>query len=333
MKFIRIDNPTSIDRALIDNEIKSGNLVTVQFDDRPYDDGILAELNELCLLYDEHLCIRFFGHYGSFFDCNTLLKIPNVKGLHVNCLQSAKNVSVLTQLQHLKSVSIGVFELQETEILSADNFKNLTELTVTDTKAKNINLEYLAHYKQLKSLRLVGHTRNIEAVGELATLESLFLTSMKKIPLNFINRLKGLKNLSFMLGSRANIKEIERNNIENLEIVWVRGFNDLRNISNFPHLRTLKIEDEKHLPEISFDTIFPHLKELKLINCKTLQSVNGLKNLQQLDTLVISRTGVDFDNFIQQELPETLKILGFYTLKAKTDSTIKAILKAKGYGN
>ncbi|MGO8056515.1 hypothetical protein, partial [Rhizobium leguminosarum] len=75
-----------------------------------------------------------------------------------------------------------------------------------------------------------------------------------------------LKTLNFILGSRDNIKEIEENEIENLEIVWVRGFNDLSNISKFKNLKTLKIEDEIQLPMVHFDKTLTSLTDLKIIN-------------------------------------------------------------------
>ncbi len=221
--------------------------------------------------------------------------------------------------------------MQDTEILNADNLKNLTELIVTDTKTKAFNLEYLRQFRILKSLRIGGHTKNIDAVGELSELEFLSLNSVKKVPVDFINKLKKLKTLNFILGVRDNLKEIEENEIENLEIVWVRGFNDLSCLYNFSKLKTLKIEDEIQLPKIHFDNIFPDLTHLKIINCKTLETITGLKNLPKLSSLVVYLTKVDFDNFMLQELPKELKYLGFHTTKTKIDKDIKATLESKGY--
>lgn len=329
--FNRIDNPTTIDKDFIESELKLGKEVILQFVDKTYTDKILADINELCLNFDESLCIRFYGHYSKQFDCKTLLKITNVKCLHIDCLQSVDNLQILKELPYLKSLSIGIFELQDTEILNYDNLKNLTELIVTDTKTKALNLDYLRQFKNLKSLRIGGHTKNIDAVGELSELEFLSLNSVKKVPVNFINKLKKLKTLNFILGGRDNLNEIEENEIENLEIVWIRGFNDLSCISNFPKLKTLKIEDEIQLPKIHFDNIFPNLTDLKIINCKTLETITGLKNLPKLSSLVVYQTKVDFDNFMLQELPKELKYLGFHTTKSKIDKDIKATLEGKGY--
>ncbi|MBI4946607.1 MAG: hypothetical protein HY840_09420 [Bacteroidetes bacterium] len=329
--FNRIDNPKAIDKNFVESELKLGKEVILQFVDKSYTDKILADINELCSKYDERLCIRFYGHYSKQFDCKVLQKIPNVKCLYIDCLQNADNLQILKELPNLKSLNIGIYELQDTEILNADNLKDLTELIVCDTKTKAFNLEYLRQYKKLKSLRIGGHTKNIDAVGELSELEFLSLNSVKKVPVNFINKLKKLKTLNFILGGRDNLNEIEENEIENLEIVWIRGFSDLSCLSNFPKLKTLKIEDEIQLPKIHFDNIFPDLTDLKVLNCKTLETITGLKNLPKLSSLLIYQTKVDFDNFMQQELPKELKYLGFHTTKTKIDKDIKATLESKGY--
>jgi len=329
--FHRIDNPTNIENSVVESELKLGKEVIIQFVDTTYTDKILSDINQLCLNSNENLCIRFYGHYSKTFDCNILTKIPNVKNISIDCLQKADNINALTELTNLKSLGLGIFELQDTEILSTENFKELTSLVISDTRTKAFNLDYLRQFKKLKSLRIAEHTKNIDAIGELTELELLSLNSVKKIPVNFINKLKKLKTLNFILGSRDNLNEIENNEIENFDIVRVRGFNDLSCISKFPKLKTLKIEDEIKLQDVRFTNLFPDLTDLKILNCKALETISGLKNLPTLNSLVVYQTNVDFDKFIQQEFPQTLKTLGFYTTKAKVDKEIKATLEDKGY--
>ena len=323
-----IDNPKSIDKEFIESELKSGKGVTVQFSEKIYTDKILSDIDNLCNMHDDNLCIRFYGHY---FDCNTVLRIPNVKCLYVDCLTDAENVNSLKQLSFLKRLSLGIYELKDTEILSSDNFKKLSKLTISETKTKALNLEYLKEFQKLKSLIISGHTKNITSIGEITELENLTLNAIKKTAVPFINNLKKLKSLRFLLGGRENILEIEENDIENLEIIWVRGFNNISNISKFKKLKTLQIEDQIQLPTIHFDNIFPDLSDLKILNCKTLETITGLKNLPKLSSLVIHQTKVDFDNFMEQELPKQLKHLGFYTTKSKIDKDIKIIIESKGY--
>jgi protein phosphatase 1 regulatory subunit 7 len=328
----RINNPQKIEPDFIDKELKAGKEVIVQFSYKTYDDKKLSELNKLCGKYDKGFEVRFYGHYSTSFDCNTLLKIPNVKSLYVDCLTKAHNVEALSQLPNLQKLSLGVYELKETEVLNSENLKKLTELIVTETKTKAFNLEYLRDYKNLKSLIIAGHTKNIDCIGALESLEYLSFNSVRQVPIPFVNKLKNLKTLTFILGGRDNIHEIGENEIENLEIVWVRGFKDISNISNFKKIKTLRIEDNIRLQTVHFDRELPNLHDLKIINCKSLSSLSGLENLPSLHQLRIYKTALDFDKVIKRSLPKRLKIFAFYTSKQKVDNEIKKTLELNGFG-
>ncbi|AKQ46310.1 hypothetical protein TH63_12850 [Rufibacter radiotolerans] len=327
----RFQNPERIDRNLIERELKEGKEVIVQYSEGLYNDKILSEINELCSVYDENFGVRFYGHYSGSFDCKVVGKIPNVKSLYLDCLIKADNLLVVTKLKNLKKLSLGVFELKEVDFFNADNLKNLNDLIITDTRTKALNLDYLKEYNNLTSLTICGHTKNIDAIGELSDLEYLGLNSISKVPLDFINRLRKLKTLNFVLGGRENINEIEENNIENLEIIRVRGFKSFTNISNFNSLKKLLIEDQIQLPELIFDKPFNGLEDLRLINCKTFNKLQGIRNLPSLKQLRIYRTDIDFNSFIKQPFPKYLDILAFYTSKSKVDKEIKAILGELGY--
>lgn len=327
----RINNPEKIDRLLIDKDLKDGKLVIVQFSDKLYSNKILADLNELCLEYEGNFSVRFYGHYQGSFDCKTLLKLPNIKSLWLDCLLKADNLEVLTELKNLRRLSLGVFELKETEIFQANNLQNLKELIIGETRTKALNLEYLENYKDLNYLIICGHTKNIDVVGKLTDLEYLGLNSISKVKLNFVNKLKRLKSLHFVLGGRENLDEIEENEIETLEIIRVRGFNSFKNISNFKKLKTLLIEDQIQLTEFHFNKEISTLTDFKLINCKTFKSLTGLEKLSGLNQLRIYKTEINFDEFIKQQFPKSLDILAFYTAKTKIDKEIKEQLLKLGY--
>ena len=327
----RINNPENIDRLLIEKDLKDGKLVIVQFSDKLYPDKILSDLNELCLEYDDNFSVRFYGHYQGSFDCKTLSKLPNIKALWLDCLLKADNLEVLTELQNLRRLSLGVFELKETEIFKATNLKNLKELIIGETRTKALNLQYLESYKDLNYLIICGHTKNIDVIGKLTDLEYLGLNSISKVKLDFVNKLKSLKSLHFVLGGRENLDEIGENEIETLEIIRVRAFNSLKNISNFKKLKTLLIEDQIQLTELQFDKEISTLTDFKLINCKTFKSLTGLEKLSRLNQLRIYKTDINFEEFINQQFPKSLDILAFYTAKTKIDKGIKERLLKLGY--
>jgi hypothetical protein len=191
----RINNPQNLDVEYIDRGIQEGKHLIVQFSENSYTDKKLSIINKLCEKYDRSFGVRFYGHYSSTFDCKTLLKIPQVKCLYLDCLLDVDNLLTLTQLNKLQKLALGVYELTNTEILNSENLKRLTELILTATKTKALNLEYLKDYKNLEFLILGGHTKNIGSVGNLQNLEYLSLNSIKKTSVEFINKLKRLKTL------------------------------------------------------------------------------------------------------------------------------------------
>ena len=327
----RINNPEKIDRLLIEKDLKEGKLVIVQFSDKLYSDKILIELNELCLEYDDNFSVRFYGHYQGSFDCKTLLKLPNIKALWLDSLMKADNLEVLAVLKNLTRLSLGVFELKETEILQADNLKNLKELIIGATKTKALNLQYLENYRDINLLAISGHTKNIDVVGKLTELEYLGLNSISKVKLDFVNKLKKLKSLHIILGGQENLDEIEENEIETLEIIRVRAFNSFKNISNFKKLKNLIIEDQIQLTDLHFEKEISTLTDFKLINCKTFHSLTGVEKLTGLNQLRIYKTDINFDEFIKQQFPKSLEILAFYTTKSKIDKEIKERLLKLGY--
>jgi protein phosphatase 1 regulatory subunit 7 len=328
-----IDNPTFIDSIFIDSELTKGKTVLIQFSDSNYEMNKLTQINDLCKFYDQNLAIRFYGHYFTKFDCSVVKKIPYVKNLSIDGLKDVENVHALTELENLKVFKLGIYDLKEPEFFQGDNFKQLIELDINSTTSKNLNLQYIRNFKSLKYLTIEEHTKNIEAIGEVSDLEYLCLRSINKKSVEFINNLKKLKTLRFLLGSRENIREIGENEIENLELSWVKGLNDVNNISNFKKIKVVLIEDNIKLPKINFDTELSELTNLTILNCKGLHSLTGIENLTSLTQCIIGKTDIEFDTIIKQKLPPTLKVFEFYTGKKSIDLNVEAILHKKGYMN
>ncbi|KHL96218.1 hypothetical protein QW71_08345 [Paenibacillus sp. IHB B 3415] len=329
-KRILINNPATLDRIQMEQDLRSGNQVIVQFSHPEFYGSILEEMDELCARWDENFGVRFYAHYSLSFDCHTLLRVPNVKMLHLDSLTQAHHTDALDHLEHLRSLSIGIYELENPEILGLDTLRTLNKLTVMSDK-KTLNLQHFKEYSDLEELHVGGKVKNLEAIGDLEDLNYLALHSVSKLPLHFVNRLRKLEHLRILLGGRENIQEIEENTIANLEITRVRGFHDLTNITAFQGLKRLVIEDQIQLQTISFDQQMNELEELSIRNCKGLTRLTGMDQLPSLHTLRILGTAIDYDSFIQQKLPNFLSSVEFATFKSKTDREIQQSLAALGY--
>lgn len=331
MSWYRIDDPPLLNLEEIKTELNNGKEVIIQFSHPRYRLNVLNKLDDICSNCDNKLHIRFYGHYGTTFDCNILKHIPHVKNLSIDCLDSASNISALSNLIHLEELSAGIYELLDTKILRFENLHSLKKLSLGSTKTKQLNLSYLENYNHLQHLVISGHTKQINKVGKLKQLESIWMNSVSKIPLNFLNEIEQLKSLSFLLGGRSDLAELSIESLEQLKIIRVRGFNRLDNLRNFPSLKHITIEDQIQLQSLNIPSSLQYLSSLKLINCKKLTILEGLQSLPAMRELLIYQTAIDFDSFINSTLPRCLTHFNFYTTKVQLDKEIKEQLQKLGY--
>ncbi|BBI33468.1 leucine-rich repeat domain-containing protein [Cohnella abietis] len=328
---VLIDNPVVLNRDQIEQDLNNGNQVIIQFSHPDfYGSSILEEVDELCTRLDENFGVRFYGHYSLSFDGHTLLRIPHVKTLHLNSLTQAHHIEALATLKNLHSLHLGIYELENSNILGIDSLYSLRDLTIFSEK-KVLNLQNFKEFSHLQHLHVGGKVKNMDAIGDLEDLNYLSLHSISKLPLTFINRLKRLKHLRILLGGREHLQEIEENEIDHLEICRVRGFHDLTNITSFRALTSLVIEDQIQLNEIGIDREMKTLEELTISNCKGLTRLTGLEQLPSLRKLRIYKTAIDYDSFIHQVLPSSLSIVEFATANSKVDQEIQNSLLQLGF--
>lgn len=237
---------------------------------------------------------------------------------------------MIFELPKIKKLTFGVQNFQDSSFLSKLNLQNLEELVIGETKKRDIDLTPIAAASNLKALTIVGHTTNIKEVKGVENLSTLRLNCISnKRSLGFVSDMKQLRSLRVILGGRQNIDEITHENLEHLELVRVRGFNDLGELSRFPQLQELQIEDQIKLMSISFEN--PKLKEVKLLNCKNLNELKGLQTLSSIEHLRCSRTSLNYGELSQFNWPQSLKLLALYTGRKKEDIRIRQQLDAAGY--
>ena len=239
----RINDPSEISESDIAARISSGKRVILQFSCPSYTSKILQKIDVFCRRYGDSLEIRFYGHYSGDFDCSVVRQIPSVTSLSVDCLTSASNVQALYELPHLRSLSLGIYELNEPRFLHSRNLQSLHSLTLGESKGNALDLSPLATFANLRKLVLVGHTKSIESLGALKQLTSLTLSRIKNtVSLGFVSYLDDLRELTLILGGRSGISEITHPALRKLEIIRVHGFEQFTTEA-FPALEELKIED------------------------------------------------------------------------------------------
>lgn len=330
MSYHRITDPSAINRSEIIKRIEDGHRVIIQFSKPSYSTQLLRELNELSKSLGREFEIRFYGHSGEF-DCSLLQYIPDAPSISIDCMTKVKNLESLSALRNLKKFHLDVFEMDMPDILSESSLQQVESLILGSTRKSNIDLGHLSNFKNLKTFHTTGHDHNLEILTKAPNLTELCLSRIKKnVRLSFVSELRALTKLLIILGGRDSIEEIECEHIKQLEIVRVRGLEKLGNIGRFKKLEEFSVKDQIRLGEIKFDEN-GWLKFITIINCKTLRGIQGLDLLKALKHIRIFETSIDYEEFVSQNLPDSIEILAFYTAKKKRDEEIKIDLKSRGY--
>lgn len=327
----RIHNPASIDAGALRAAIAADGKVIVQFGEYFDAAPLLADLDALAAGCGAALEIRFYGYHFTPFDAAIVRALPHAANLSLDCHTSAVNLETLGELQHLQQLQLGVYELAQHDILALENLRGLEYLSLGETRKASIDLAPLRHWSRLAQLHTTGHVKNIEAVTALPALAQLSLSQVKsKDAVDFIGAMPALRQLRFILGGRASIAHVAAPLLEELEVVRVRGLEDLGDLGRFPRLRRVSVEDQIKIKEIRLGAN-PALEWLILRNCKTLEHLHGLATLPALQALAVYMTQLDLDALQADGMPPALKQLSFSTGKKTRDEKIRGQLAQLGY--
>ena len=292
-------------------------------------DAYLAQLNDLCKTWGEKLTVRFWGFHGKDFDAAILHEIPDVAALVINSMyDDAQNLAVLGELTKLRHLSMGIFGLTDKQVLSRIPLKGLTSLSLEETNTKALDLAPLADAKNLRSLALYGHKKNIGAISDLTQLERLTFNPTKSVSCDFLNGMRSLQTLNFVLGTGDSLTDLTTlPAIEDLAITMVRGLSDLGNLQRFPTLKRLLIQDQPHLHEITMSADNTALTHLWFNNCPNLTALPGFAALPRAISLRAFKTGLDIEAI---DMPPTLTHAAIHSGARRDESAEHAAITARG---
>jgi len=326
----RITDPKRLSREYLDEVLARGVSPTIQFSKPGYSRRILKTVNKYCAEYGNKLEVRFYGHYSDGFDASVLKQLPDVQWLSVDCLQRISNEDTIARLPNVRKLSFGVYYFDDPDFLAALNLAPITRLALSDNSKKNFDLSPLAQCDNLDEFFLTGHRKNIAAISHLPKLTKLSLGSIaKRQTLEFVNGIPSLDKLTIVLGGRENIREVRHPGLSELEVLRVRGINTLGDLSRFPGLRRLLVEDQLQLRSISFDDT--DLEEVSIHNCKNLERLNGLLDLKHLRAFRTSRTKLDFEGLLDADWPDSMEAVALYSGSEKWNKRARQVLDERGY--
>jgi len=330
MRFHRIQNPKSIDEEHLATLLASGvETVVLQFvKASAYDKRFLQQINRACGRFGVRLNVRFYGHYGSEFDCRNLSYLPSVRSLNLDCLMKVVNLDALFELTELEEFAFDVFESDVPRLLENNALARVRRLVLSETRKKNIDLAPLSDYRSLETLFLCSHTRHIESLAKIQCLQRLSLSGIgRSQKLGFIGSIDRLKTLSYILGGRDTADELAHEGLMELELLRIRGLSDI-NLKLFPRLERLRVEDQLQLRELDITPV-PHLRRLSVSNCKNLASLQGINKAAFLESLRIGQTALELEPILNC-VPASVRGLSLYGSSKKANDVRRERIKGLG---
>ncbi|TCR04979.1 hypothetical protein [Neorhizobium sp. JUb45] len=324
----RIQNPKTLIPDEIARECEKRGKLVVQFSTSDsYPTDILLALNEACRIAKDHLQVRFYGHYGTFFDAKVVRHLPEARDLAVDCLR-IENEDEIGHLTNLISLNFGVFELDRPDFLKTLRLGQLEKLGLIENRKRNFDLSPLAECKSLQSLFVNGHSKNIDVLVGLQQLRKLSLGAYaKKNRLDFLNGMTSLKDLTLILGGRSDINDLMSETLEILQILRVQGVETLGDLSRMPALAALRVEDQIKLRHL--DLTGAKLQRLALFNCKNLTELSGLDMQGDIEEFAVSRTALDLDKLRDRDWPVSARSVRLFSGSRKWNDAAEAQMSAR----
>lgn len=232
------------------------------------------------------ISLRVYGHYGENCDLTFIKKIPSLRKFSADCLMDANGIEVVTELNNLEELGVGIYNLDNFDFLENIN-GNLKELYLQKTKSKKPNISSISRFTELEYLYLEGQQKGIESVNELKKLEKVILRSISTKNLDFLSNLNELWSVDVKLGGIQNFDAITTlPKLKYLELWQVRNLSDLTFISKLVKLQNLFIQSLKQLDKLPDFKNLNSLKRISLENLKGLTNLDSLKNVPNLEEFI-----------------------------------------------
>jgi hypothetical protein len=222
----------------------------VQFAD-PLKPDEHARLANFLRAYPE-VPLRAYGHYGH----------------------QVKDLSFLRHYPGLREFQVDLFELE-----SLDGVEHLDSglqfFALGATRTKKLDLGFLGRFSALKELCLESHTKGIQVLSRLRSLERLTLRSITLPDPSLLQGLDRLWWLALRLGGTSDLAHLP-GGLKYLELWMVKGLSDLSPIERLESLQFLFLQSLKQV------TRLPRLTGLKDLRRVYLEGMKGLRDLSPL---------------------------------------------------
>ncbi len=284
----------------------------------------LDRIQQACAEHGEACTVRFYDHLDGF-DASVLDALDRIRSLTIETVCPVSNVEAVGRLPRLTRLSFAPRGKMGPNLLERVGVRRLEHLTLSETAAPPLDLTPLGEARSLRTLRLLSQGRNVEAIGNCASLTELSLQPTEKFSLAFVNLLPRLEVLKLSVGKKRSIVEIESApSLRDLSFHWVHKLEDLGDLQRFPTLRRLQISLQKQLKTLRVGARNVGLEHIK---ADGLDEIIGLTALPALKSLFVFKGGLEVD---PSEMPPTLTHFALMPGGLKAREKHEAEVRARG---
>ncbi len=223
------------------------------------------------------------------------------------------NFDFFRYLPSVKKLSISSYMTKDFSPIK--NYVDLEELSIGETKSKAIKVNFIEHFKNLKSFYNDGMKKGFEVLANSHKLEQLTLRGVKLESLDFLIPLSKLRKIELLYGSYENITALTKIvNLQRLEISRVRKIEDFSFLNKLSALESLTIEGQTSLNKLPNLENIINLEYLGISNNRNLNDISNIEKLKSIKVLWLSYSD-------SQKVKEIKSLLGqaiSFCLKSKS---------------
>lgn len=317
------------------NDVINDRRIQVFQTSSPSDDATWKRLDEKLFAKRPDIELRVYGFYSQECDLAFLRNMTHVRKFSADCLRSVVNAEAVCDLRELRSLSIGVYDLESFDFLKGLATEKVFKLALMATRSKKPDLGILAAFPHLTTLFIEGQERRIETIAGLPDLCDLTLRSVSPDNLDFIKPLQHLTSLDIKLGGITNLQALRGlNTIKYLELWQVKGLSDIGVVGTMLGLQSLFLQSLKNVVSIPDLSRLTRLRRVFLENMKGLKDFAPIASAPALEEFVHAMaTGSSPEDYAALLGAGTLKKAAVRFGSKKKDDAFRALARRHGIGD
>lgn len=187
-------------------------------------------------------------------------------------------------LQYIEEVEIGFANLHNLDFL-----KYIPEVVHVHIMTSNvIDINGLRYLQGLKSLSIERAKCRMDVLGELESLESIYLDDWRP-GADSIFRLQHLTGAKFRKFQYENFEQISH--WKTLKELWISAGRLIDVVGVPPGVESLEFTHVKNLSSLSSLRSAPLLRRLIIISCRQIRSLTGIEDCHNLEILSLAKVG------------------------------------------